>query len=133
MSESRAGQAARESSTVPALSGAGQEAPRRVVRYGAQHIGAHYVGEEQAGGAVGEMLADRFEDIAALNAVDNYWPPAEKSERFGDPIGERRVRIDVIGVNDIDFVLKHYAESSPATARSRCPSGTRRFPGTSLT
>jgi hypothetical protein len=56
------------------------------------------------------MLADGFEDIAALNAVDNYWPSAKKSEGVGDPIGERRVRVDVIGVNDVDFVFKQYAE-----------------------
>jgi hypothetical protein len=56
------------------------------------------------------MLADRFEDIAALNAVDNYWPPAEKSERVGNPIGERRVRVDVISVYDIDIVFKDRTE-----------------------
>jgi hypothetical protein len=56
------------------------------------------------------MLADRFEDIAALNAVDNYWPSAEKSERVGNPIGERRVRVDVISVYDIDIVFKDRTE-----------------------
>jgi hypothetical protein len=52
------------------------------------------------------MLADRFEDIAALNAVDDYWPATEKSERIGDPIRERRMRIDVISVYYIDIVFQ---------------------------
>ncbi len=86
--------------------GAGQEAPRRVVRHGAQDIGAHDVTEQRARRAVGEVLADRFEDIAALNAVDDYWPAAEKSERVRDPIGERRVRVDVISVYDVDIVFQ---------------------------
>ena len=86
--------------------GAGQEAPRRVVRHGAQDIGAHDVSEQRARRAVGEVLADRFEDIAALNAVDDYWPAAEKSERVGDPIGDRRVRVDVIGVYDVDIICQ---------------------------
>ena len=51
------------------------------------------------------MLADRFEDIAALNAVDNYWPTAEKSERVGNPIRERRMRVDVISVYYVDIVF----------------------------
>jgi hypothetical protein len=62
--------------------------------------------EQQARRPVGEVLADRFEDVAALNAVDDYWPAAEKSERVGDPIGDRRVRVDVIGVYDVDIICQ---------------------------
>jgi hypothetical protein len=86
--------------------GAGQEAPRRVVRHGAQDVGAHDVSEQRARRAVGEVLADRFEDVAALNAVDDYWPAAEKSERVRDPIGDRRVRVDVISVYDVDIICQ---------------------------
>jgi len=69
------------------------------VRDRADHVGPHHVGEQGYRGAVAEVLADRFQDIAALDAVDNYWPPAAKqAERVGDPIHDRRVRIDVIGV-----------------------------------
>ncbi len=52
------------------------------------------------------MLADRFEDIAALNAVDNDWPPAKQPERVRGPIRERRVRVDIIRVYDVDIIIK---------------------------
>ena len=52
------------------------------------------------------MLAHRIEDIAALNAVDNYWPLAEQPECVGGPIRERRMRIDIIRVYDIDMVIE---------------------------
>jgi hypothetical protein len=51
------------------------------------------------------VLADRFQDIAALNAVDDYWPGADEGKRVRDPVGERRMRIDVISVNDIDIAF----------------------------
>jgi hypothetical protein len=38
--------------------------------------------------------------------VDNYWPTADKRERIGHPIGDRRMRVDVISVYDIDVVFQ---------------------------
>jgi hypothetical protein len=52
------------------------------------------------------VLAYRIEDITALNAVDNYWPLAEKPERIGHPIRDRRMRIDIVRVYDVDIVIE---------------------------
>jgi hypothetical protein len=51
------------------------------------------------------VLADRVEDVAALNAVHNYWPPADQRECVRRPIREHRVRIDIVRVYDIDTII----------------------------
>jgi hypothetical protein len=37
--------------------------------------------------------------------VDHYWPPAEQRERVGGSIRERRMRIYIIRVYDVDTVI----------------------------
>ncbi len=90
----RGGQRVRQPRPADRL-GPGQELPRRVVRHRAQHVRPDDVAEQQRRRAVAEVLAYRIEDIAALNAVDNDWPPAKQPERVGGPISERRVRVDM--------------------------------------
>jgi hypothetical protein len=85
--------------------GPGQELARGVVRDRAEHVRPQDVTEQHRGGAVAEVLAHRIEDVAALNAVDDYWPPAEQPECVGRPIRERRVRIDIIRIDDIDMII----------------------------
>jgi hypothetical protein len=51
--------------------GASQEPLRRVVRDRADHVGAQHVAEQRCRRAVAGVLADRFEYVAALNAVDD--------------------------------------------------------------
>jgi len=38
--------------------------------------------------------------------VDDYWPAAKQPERIDDPIGNRRMRVDVIGVYDVNIICQ---------------------------
>jgi hypothetical protein len=38
--------------------------------------------------------------------VDDYWPLAEQRERIGHPIRDRRMRIDIVRVYNVDIIME---------------------------
>jgi hypothetical protein len=69
---------------------------------------------------------------AALNAADDYWPAGEQPERIGDPIDDRRMRVDLIAVYDVDIICqgdsKKLGRDRAEKVPVRHPAGFRALP-----